>query len=87
MLVAANIKRIIREKGVKQKHVSEISGINEKLLSALLNNRKLMREEHMVAIAKALEVPINELFSRDSEEEACNDTHSGAAGAGQEGTG
>lgn len=38
--VEGNLRRIIDEKGIKQRHLAEKAGIPEKTLSAMLNGRR-----------------------------------------------
>ena len=61
--IVKNIKDIIVAKGLKQAAVAKKANLTEKELSDMLNcRRKLIRAEHLPAIANALEVDINELF-------------------------
>lgn len=60
--VATNIKCIMLEKGLKQKSVAEKAGFNEKEFSAMLKNRKIIKVDDVMDIAKALGVSPNELF-------------------------
>lgn len=61
-VIARNARIIINEKGLRHNYVAEKAGIDKKLFSALLTGRKIMREEHIVSIAKALDVTPNQLF-------------------------
>ena len=61
--IVKNIKDIIVAKGLKQAAVAKKANLTEKGLSDMLNcRRKLIRVEHLPAIANALEVDVNELF-------------------------
>ncbi len=61
--IVKNIKDIIVAKGLKQAAVAKKANLTEKELSDMLNcRRKLIRAEHLPAIANALEVDVNELF-------------------------
>lgn len=61
--IVKNIKDIIVAKGLKQAAVAKKANLTEKELSDMLNcRRKLIRVEHLPAIAHALEVDVNELF-------------------------
>lgn len=61
--VIENIKRIISEKGVKQKVVAERAGLTAQGFNNILNDRrKLLRVEHLLPIADALHVDVNALF-------------------------
>lgn len=63
-IVAENTKRLIANRGLKQKAVAFKAGYDAKVFSAMLNNRKLIRDNDIVAIANALEVTPNELFGK-----------------------
>lgn len=61
--VINNIKKIISEKGMKQGVVAERAGFTKQEFSNILNERrKLLRVEHMLPIAEALNVSIDELY-------------------------
>jgi len=61
--VISNTRRIIQEKGLKQAFVAERAGFSPQDFSNILNDRrKLLRIEHLPAIAKALGVEMGELF-------------------------
>lgn len=62
--VAENTKRIIKKKGLKQGFVGRMAGYSDKQFSDLLNGKKTMTDEHIVKIAKVLEVTANELFNQ-----------------------
>lgn len=61
-MVAENTKKLIEEKGFKQKHVALLAGYTEKKFSAMLNGRSTIREMDVMRIANALEVTPNDLF-------------------------
>lgn len=61
-VVAGNVKRIIKLRGLKNKAVAENAGYTEKQFSALLNNRRVIKDLDVIAIANALDVTPNELF-------------------------
>ena len=60
-LIAENTKRIISEKGMKKRAVAERAGFSESQFSALLNNRKVIKDSDVIAIANALSVTPNDL--------------------------
>ena len=62
--IADNVKRILQEKGIKQKHVGEKAGYNEKTFSAMLNGRKIITDVDVLAIATVLNVTPNDLFAK-----------------------
>lgn len=61
-VVAKNTKRLIASKGLKNKSVASKAGYSEKQFSALLNNRCIIKDSDIAAIANALEVTPNEIF-------------------------
>lgn len=60
--VCKNIKRIIQEKGLKQKSVAVKAGFTDQQFSNLLNGRKIFSAYDVLRIANALDVTPNELF-------------------------
>lgn len=61
--IVDNIKWLINSKGMKQGVVAERAGFTPQDFSNMLNERrKLIRAEHLPAIADALKVDVNELF-------------------------
>ena len=65
--IAANIKHIIRERGMKQKTVGERAGFTEQQFSRMLNGRNLIHADHIPAIANALGVNYDEVFAERRE--------------------
>jgi transcriptional regulator with XRE-family HTH domain len=63
-LVVSNIKRIINEKGLKQKFVAEKACFTEQEFSNLLSGRKRFDVTYVIPICKALDVNPNELFRK-----------------------
>lgn len=66
-IVVANIKRIVREKGLKHKYMAEKLEITPNMFSYMMYGRKIITIDHIFAIAKALDVPISELFETGEE--------------------
>lgn len=62
-VTAANVKRIISERGYKQKYIAQIAGYDEASFSNLLNGRKIMTDVDIAAICNALNVEPNDLFA------------------------
>lgn len=61
--VIINIKKLIDDKGIKQGVVAERAGFTPQEFSNILNDRrKLLRVEHMPAIAAAIGVKVNDLY-------------------------
>lgn len=61
-IVAPNIKRLIKESGMKQMVIAERAGHTAHQFSAMVRGRRLILDVDMVRIAGALGVEINELF-------------------------
>lgn len=57
-----NVRRIIKEKCLKQCAVAEKAGIAPNLFSAMLNERKVITAEHLPHIAYALGCEVNEFY-------------------------
>ncbi len=62
-VVATNTRRVMKAKCIKQSLLAEKAGFNVKEFNALLTGRKVMREEHILSIAKALDVLPADLFA------------------------
>ena len=58
-----NIRRLIRTKGLKQTFVAEQAGLTDQQLTGILNNRRLLRVEHLEPLARVLGVTIEALIS------------------------
>ena len=58
-----NIRRLIRTKGLKQTFVAEQAGLTDQQLTDILNNRRLLRGEHLEPLARVLGVTIEALIS------------------------
>lgn len=61
-VVADNIRKIIEDRGLKQKAVAEKAGYTEQQFSNLLCGRKTIETEDVVKITKALDVLPNDLY-------------------------
>ncbi len=64
-ILSKNIRRILDEKGLKQKAIAQECKINEKAFSNMLCNRQEIRTDILPLISKALGVDISELFKAD----------------------
>ena len=64
-VVAANAKKIIEERGYKQKAVARIAGYDVKVFNNLLNGRKVVTDCDIIAISNALGVTPNDLSATD----------------------
>ena len=63
--IIANIKDIIKNKGLKQSFVARQAGLTSQSFSDILNNRKLLRVEHLPELADALGVEIEDFLERE----------------------
>lgn len=63
--IASNIQRIISEKGLKQVAVATRAGFSPSGFSAMVRGRKLIKPCDVNNIARALEVPVNELYKKE----------------------
>lgn len=61
-IVANNIKRILNETGTKHKKAAELCGYNSQTFSAMLNGRKTIKTEDVVALCRGLNVEPNDLY-------------------------
>lgn len=61
-IVVYNIRRIMEEKGLKQKYVAERSGFSEQEFSNMLCNRKRINTDFINPICVALGAKPNDLF-------------------------
>lgn len=61
-MLQQNIKRIMKEKGIKQKKVAELVGMTQTQYSDLMCGRKTFSANYIPLIAAALEVTPNDLF-------------------------
>ena len=57
-----NTRRIIARRGYKDKAIAEKIGVSANQFSSMMNNRKIITADDVMAIANALEVTPNELF-------------------------
>nr|DAE62047.1 MAG TPA: helix-turn-helix domain protein [Caudoviricetes sp.] len=64
-ILIANIRRIIKEKGLKQCAVAEKAGFSPRLFSSMMNERKFILAEYIPNIATALGVEVNELYRKE----------------------
>ncbi len=57
-----NIRIVLKESGIKHKVVAERAGLTPQMFSDMLNGRKIITAEHVLEIAKALNVDVNVLY-------------------------
>lgn len=65
-VLAYNINRVIREKGLKQKFVADKVGISESALSNYLSERSGIKADMVPDFCRALEVEPNELYREEA---------------------
>lgn len=65
-VVAGNVKRLIQERGIKQKFVADRAGMGDSMLSMKLNDLVRFNEDDIVRLCTALDVEPNELFKEHS---------------------
>lgn len=68
-IVAQNVKKIIKDKCLKQGAIAERAGYNGKTFSNMLNGRKIITDEDVLKIATALGEEPNKLFGLDEKRE------------------
>lgn len=61
-VTAHRIGELIERKGLKRRAVAKAAGYSEMQLSAMLHGRRNIRDVDILAIAKALDVGVAELF-------------------------
>ena len=69
-IIIKNIRRIINQKGMKQKAVAEMAGFTPQEFSHMMNGRKRIAAIYIPKIADALDVSCNDLFETNQEESA-----------------
>jgi|TARA_R100000152_G_C6773813_1_gene201321 transcriptional regulator with XRE-family HTH domain len=57
-----NIKQIIKDKGIKQIYICKELGINESVLSLIINNKRKPSQARLKALAKLLGVSIKQMY-------------------------
>ena len=57
-----NIKQIIKEKGIKQIYICKELGINESVLSLIINGKRKPSQDRLKALARILNVSIKDLY-------------------------
>lgn len=66
-ILAANIKRIIEEKGIKHCFIAKRLGLSDSGLCRLLNGQRVIRASFIPTIADALGITPNDLFDAPKE--------------------
>ena len=57
-----NIKKIIKDKGLKQTYICKELGINESVLSLIINGKRKPNQDRLKALARILNVSIKDLY-------------------------
>lgn len=65
-IVANNVKRILEETGTKHKKAAELCGYSQQRFSAMLNGRRVIKTEDVIALCRGLNVEPNELYRINS---------------------
>lgn len=60
--IAENTSRLIEERGLKQVYVAEKAGFGKQQFNDMLNGRRIIKPCDALAIAKALNVTMNDLY-------------------------
>lgn len=66
-IIVTNTRRIIADKGLKQRAVAAKAGFSEKQFSALMTGRRIIKDTDVMAIAIALDATPNDLFGYSAE--------------------
>ena len=57
-----NIKQIIKSKGIKQTYICKKLGINESVLSLIINGKRKPSQDRLRALARILNVSIKQMY-------------------------
>ena len=66
-IVAPNVKRIIKQKCLKQSAVADRAGYTPNQFCSMMKGRKVIKDIDIMNIANALGVDANELFRKDEQ--------------------
>lgn len=67
--VIKNIKKIIEERGIKQKAIAAKAGYTAQQFSNMINERKIIECRDVLRISEALDVTPNDLFGITSSDQ------------------
>lgn len=59
----SNIKKILDKKNISQKELADKVNLTESAMSRYVNGSRIPRGEYLIAIAKVLNVKVEELYS------------------------
>lgn len=68
-----NIRRLMKEKGITQTALSEMTGIEQPRISSVLNTKSCFTVEQLVQISDALNVSVDEILGRSINRESGRD--------------
>ena len=57
-----NIKKIIKDKGLKQTYICKELDINESVLSLIINNKRKISQSRLKSLSRLLNVSIKDLY-------------------------
>ena len=63
------LREVLSEKGVSGKELAEKIGVSQNTISNIVNGYNFPRPEHLVAIAKELDVDLKDLFISTKEKD------------------
>ena len=66
-IVALNVKKIIKDRCLKQSAVAQKAGYSNQQFSAMMNGRKIIKDTDIMRIATVLSVDANELFKKEGD--------------------
>lgn len=63
MKIRNNLKKVLKEKKISQREISEITKITESAICRYVNNNRIPTGINMLKIAKCLNLPIEDIWS------------------------
>lgn len=66
-MVKNNLKKILENRGIKNKYIAEKVGISGSHFSNIVNGKTVPNLELALKIAKIMKVPVEKLFALDNE--------------------
>lgn len=60
--ISENLKKILDDRGLKQKYLARQMNMSERVISNMINKRKVFDEELIISLAEALDIDFNTLF-------------------------
>ena len=66
--VAAGIRSIIQDKAYMQSEIARRAGFSSQQFSDMLHERKIIRADHVIPIAKALGVTVQDIYDAGRKE-------------------